>query len=150
MGGCIMKKSVLTLPMTLTGLLTLSLLITVFLRTFLPQLIFPRLDIPTVVLLCLAALLTEHWLSPQASHHYLMLAVLGAVNFGLLPLVAGFAAWRDALVLAGAGLVILPALTAVFTSIRHRLASGPKAPAAPVVCALCLYLAVQALRGVGL
>lgn len=143
-----MKKSVLTLPLTLTALLTVSMLTIVFLRAFVPQFIFPRLDIPTMVLLCLLALLTEHWFSPKASHNYLLLAVLGAMNFGLLPLAAGFATWRHSLALAAAGAVILSAVTAVFCSIRHRLDSGPKAPLAGVICALCLYLAVQALRGV--
>ena len=50
-----MKKSVLTLPVTLTALLTLSMLAIVFVRAFWPQLILPRLDIPTMVLLCLLA-----------------------------------------------------------------------------------------------
>lgn len=145
-----MKKSVLTLPATLTALLTLSMLAIVFVRAFWPQLILPRLDIPTMVLLCLLALLAEHWFSPQANHHYLLLAVLGAMNFGLLPFAAGLVPWRLSLALAAAGAVILSAVTAVFSSIRHRLDSGPKAPLAGAACALCLYLAVQALRGVGL
>ena len=145
-----MKKSVLTLPVTLTALLALSLLAVVFVRAFFPQLILPRLDIPTMVLLCLLALLAEHWFSPRANHHYLLLAVLGAMNFGLLPFAAGFASWRHSLALAATGAVILSAVTAVFSSIRHRLDSGPKAPLAGAACALCLYLAVQALRGVGL
>ena len=143
-----MKKSVLTLPLTLTALLTLALLTIVFLRAFVPQLIFPRLDIPTMVLLCLLSLLAEHWFSPKAGHNYLLLAVLGAMNFGLLPLAAGFATWRHSLALAAAGAVILSAVTALFSAIRHRLDSGPKAPLAEAACALCLYLAVQALRGV--
>ena len=143
-----MKKSVLTLPLTLTALLTAALLSVVFLRAFLPQLIFPRLDIPTIVLLCLLALLAEHCLSPRAKHNYLMLALLGALDFGLLTGTAGYVTWSHALLLGAAGAVLLPLTTAVFTSIRRRLASGPKAPLAPVACALCLYLASQAFRGV--
>ena len=143
-----MKKSVLTLPLTLTGMVTLWLAAVLFLRTFLPQLIFPRWDIPTVAALCLAALVAETYLSPQADHHYVWLALLGAVNFGLLPVAAGFALWQQGLLMAAVGAVLPVFLTAVFTSLRHRLASGPKAPLAPVACALCLYLALQAFRGV--
>ena len=122
-----MKKSVLTLPLTLTVLTTALLLAVVFGRTFWPQLIFPRPDIPTVSALCLTALVVQAYLSPQADHSYVLLAVLGA-----------------------AGLVLLPGLTAVFTSLRGRLDSGPKAPLAPLACALCLYLAMQAFRGIAL
>lgn len=143
-----MKKSVLTLPLTLTALTTALLLAAVFLRTFWPQLIFPRPDIPTVSALCLTALVVQAYLSPQADHSYVLLAVLGAVNFGLLPTVALLVPWQQGLLLGAAGLVLLPGLTAVFTSLRGRLDSGPKAPLAPLACALCLYLAMQAFRGI--
>lgn len=143
-----MKKSVLTLPLTLTALVTLWLAAVVILRAFLPQLIFPRWDIPTMSVLCLAALLAETYLSPKARHRYVWLIALGAVDFGLLPTVAGFVLWQRGLIMAAVGAALLAGLAAVFSSIRHRLASGPKAPLAPVACALCLYLAMQAFRGV--
>ncbi len=143
-----MKKSVLTLPLTLTVLVSLWWLLPVFLSALVPGLILPRLDIPTVAALCLLALLTEAYLSPGARHSYPVLALLGAVNFGLLPFAAAMLTWQRSLVLAAVGFVMLPVLAAVFASLRHRLASGPKSPLAPVACALCLYLAMQALRGV--
>lgn len=143
-----MKKSVLTLPLTLTALVTLWLAAVIFLRTFLPQLIFPRWDIPTVSALCLAALLAETYLSPEARHRYMWLTVPGAVNFGLLPTAAAIVPWQRGLIMAAVGAVLLPGLAAVFSSIRQRLASGPKATLAPVACALCLYLAMQAFRGI--
>ena len=143
-----MKKSELTLPLTLTALVTLLLLAAVFLRAFRPELILPRLDIPTVVLLCLIALVAEHYLSPGAVHHYGFLALLGAVIFGLLPFAASFAAWQRSLLLGGVGAAVLAGLAALLTSLCRRIDTGPKAPLAPVACALCLYLASQAFRGV--
>ena len=143
-----MKKSVLTLPLTLTGLVALWMLAVIFLRAFLPQLILPRWDIPAVAALCLAALTAETYLSPQADHHYVWLALLGAVNFGLLPVAAGFVIWQRGFMMAAVGAALLIFLAAVFASLRYRLASGPKATLAPVACALCLYLALQAFRGV--
>ena len=148
MGGCAVKKSVLTLPLTLTVLVSLWWLLTVFLRTLAPGLILPQLDIPTVVLLCLLALLAEAWFSPQAEHNYVVLALVGAMLFGLLPFAASVLSWQQNILSGVVGLVMLPALTAVFVSIRHRLASGPHAPLASLACALCLYLAMQAFRGV--
>ncbi len=143
-----MKRSVLTLPLTLTALLTGWMLLSVALRTLWPQLILPRPDIPTVVLLCVVSLLMSHYLSPRAGQNYLMLALLGALHFGLLPVAAAYVAWQTGLVLGAVGALVLPLSAAVFASVRHRLASGPAAPLAPVACALCLYLASQAFRGV--
>lgn len=143
-----MRKNSCILPMLLTGLLTVYLLAVVILRALMPWVIFPLLDLPMLVLFSLAALLGEHYLAPEAEHHYLCLALLGAVSFGVLPAVAGFAGWQQALLLAGLGGTVFALTAAVFASIRRRLASGPKAPLAPVVCALCLYLAAQALHGV--
>lgn len=148
MGGCTVKKSVMVLPLTLTALLGIAQLAAIVVRVFLPQLIFPPLEITGMVLLCLVALLSEHYLAPRARHNYLVLAIFGALLFGLLPFAAGFALWQRALVLGGAGAVILVLTTFVFTSIRHRLESGPAAPLAPAACALCLYLASQAFRGI--
>ena len=142
-----MKKSVLTLPATLTALLTLSMLAIVFVRAFWPQLILPRLDIPTMVLLCLLALLAEHWFSPQANHHYLLLAVLGAMNFGLLPFAACFVGAGEALKLAVLGAVVFTCVTWLFSSMMDRLSSGPAAKLAPFMSALGLYLAAQCFMG---
>ena len=143
-----MKKSVLTLPLTLTTLTTALLLAAVFLRTFWPQLIFPRPDIPTVSGLCLAALLVQAYLSPRADHSYVWLALLGALNFGLLPTVAQLVPWQQGLALGAAGIVLLPGLTAVFTALRGYPDPERPLPLAPAACALCLYLAMQAFRGV--
>ena len=148
MGGCAVKKSVMVLPLTLTVLLGIAQLAALVVRVFFSQLIFPRLEITGIVLLCLVALVSEHYLAPRAHHSYPMLVILGALHFGLLTFAAGFAPWQRALVLGGVDALVLVVLTFVFTSIRHRLDSGPKAPLAPVACALCLYLATQAFRGI--
>ena len=141
-----MKKSVLVLPVTLTVLLGLWLLAMICLRTLLPGHILPHLDIPAVALLCLGALLAEHYLAPEAEHSYLLLAVLGALHFGLLPFAAGFALWQRALALALTGALALPLTSTAFTCACRR--GGDRAPLGPWVFALGWFLAVQALRGV--
>ena len=140
-----MKKSVLTLPLTLTALLTVWMLAAVALRTLWPQMILPRLDITAVVLLCVLALSVSCYLSPRADYHYPWLAVLGAVHFGLLPVAAAYVPWQSGVLLGAVGGLALPLSAAVFASVHRRSSS---APLAPVGCALCLYLAAQAFRGV--
>lgn len=143
-----MRKNVLVLPLTLTAALWLWLLACMVLRLTLPQLILPRLELTGIVLLCLIAQVAESYLAPRTRHNYLLLLLLGALTFGLLPLGAGFADWQRALMLAAAGAVALCVTTFLFASLRHRLDDGQRAPLTPLLAALCLYLAVQPLRGV--
>ena len=140
-----MKKSVLTLPLTLTALLTVWMLAAVAVHTLWPQMILPRLDITAVVLLCVLALVLGCYLSPRADYHYPYLAALGAVHFGLLPVAAAYVPWQSGVLLGAAGGLTLPLSAAVFAAARQRL---PAAPLMPLGCAVCLYLAAQAFRGV--
>ena len=143
-----MRKNVLVLPLTLTAALWLWLLACMVLRLTLPQLILPRLELTGVVLLCLVAQVAESYLAPRTRHNYLLLLLLGALVFGLLPFGAGFAHWQRALVLSATGAVALCVTTFLFASLRHRLDDGQRAPLTPLLAALCLYLAVQPLRGI--
>lgn len=143
-----MRKNVLVLPLTLTASLSLYLLAGMVLRLVQPRLIFPRLELTGIVLLCLAAQVAESYLAPRTRHNYLLLLMLGALTFGLLPLGAGFTDWQQALVLAAAGAAALCVTTFLFASLRHRLDDGRSAPLTPLLTALCLYLAVQPLRGI--
>ena len=145
-----MRKNVLVLPLTLTAALWLYLLACMVLRLVLPQLILPRLELTGIVLLCLIAQVAESYLAPRTRHNYFLLLLLGALTFGLLPFGAGFAGWQRALALAAAGAVALCVTTFLFASLRHRLDDGKKAPLTPLLAALCLYLAVQPLRGISL
>ena len=138
-----MKKSVLVLPISLAAALGLSLLAAIALRSLLPRLILPRLDIPTVVLLCLLAALADHYLAGGAEHNGLALFLLGGLCFALLPLCAGAVPWQQALRLAVVGSAVLPLTSAALTA-ACRDSHGLR----PWVVALGWYLAAQAFRGV--
>ena len=140
-----MKKNVWIYPLTTAALLCLPLLAAVLTRVFWPRLIFPRLEITGVVLLCLLGQVAESWLVPRTDHSYPLLAVLGALIFGVLPFAAGFAPWQRALALAAVGGIALTAAAFLFALLRCRWEGRPLAP---LLCGLCLYLAVQPLRGV--
>ena len=140
-----MKKSVWIYPLTVTALLCLPLLAVVLTRVFWPRLIFPRLEITGVVLLCLVGQTVESYLAPRADHSYPLLAALGALTFGVLPFAAGFADWQRALALAAVGGVALTAAAFFFAMLRRRWDGHPLTP---ILCALCLFLAVQPLRGI--
>ena len=142
-----MKEKTYFLNTALTVVLFLALLVCALVRTFLPQVILPELDIPNMVLLSLTALLFDHYLAPGAKRCYICIPAFSAVCFGLLPWAAGFTAPVDALVLGVTGGIVFTATTWLFTSMADRISSGPAAKVAPVVSALGLYLAVQCLMG---
>ncbi len=141
-----MKKTY-TFNTVLAALLTAALLVCAILRIFVPRLILPELDIPNMVLLCLAALLLEHYFAPGGKRDWIVLPIAAAVSFGLLPFAASFATGLDALLLGLFGGLVCTAVTWLFDTMADRLSSGPAAKAAPVVSALCLYLAAQGLMG---
>ncbi len=121
------------------------LLIALFVRTFLPRAILPRLDLPAMVLLCLVALLLDFYIAKVSTRNYLLLALYGALIFGLLPFAASFTAPLIAIRLALVGGVVFPVVTFLFDITMGRLNGSFFAP---VYCTLGLYLAAQAFMGI--
>lgn len=132
----------------LAAVLLVILGIMMVVKAFYPQVILPKLNIPNIVLLSLAALLLECWLCPQGENCWICMMVFGVLSFGLLPLAAGVADlhgfWKLGLV--GGAVFTLTALA--MDSVRDRLASGPKAKGALVATALGVYLASQCFAGI--
>ncbi len=142
-----MKNKTYTLNLLLTAVLGIILLAAILVRTFAPTTIIPKLDIPTMVLIALIALVLDHYLAPGVKRCYLCVAILSALAFGLLPYTACFVGLWDALKLGLIGGITFTVTTWLYTSAQDRLSSGPAAKAAPVLSALGLYLATQCFAG---
>jgi len=143
-----MKDKSWFLNTALAAVLGAALLVCILLRTFMPAVILPKLDIPNMVLLSLAALVLNHYLARGAKFCRICTALLAAVTFGLLPFAAGFATLAEAAILAALGGVCFAITAWLYTSVQERLSSGPAAKAAPVFSALGLYLAAQCFCGI--
>ena len=142
-----MKNKTYVLNSLLAAVFGIYLLVAIFVRTFAPQIILPKANIPNLVLVSLIALVLDHYLAPSAKRCYLCVAILSALTFGLLPFGACFVGLTGALRMGLMGGIVFTAITWLYTSAMDRLSSGPNAKAAPVVCAVGLYLAVQAMAG---
>lgn len=142
-----MKSNKYFLSIALAGVLGVTLLVMLVVRTFVPRAVLPGADIPNLVLVCMAALLLEHYLTGGSRGGYVGLFLLGGLTFGLLPLATFFAQPLEAVKLAivGGGVFTLSAWC--FRAMQQRLSSGPVAKLAPVVGALGLYLAAQCFAG---
>lgn len=141
-----MKKTD-TLNTLLAVVVGAALLVCVLIRTFLPNVIIPELDVPNMVLLSLIALVLDHYVSKEGKRNWIAVATLSAVTFGLLPFAACFVGGMEALKLGVLGGVVFTVTAWLFDSMADRLSTGPAAKAAPVVSAFGLYLAAQVLMG---
>ena len=144
-----MKNKTYTLNTVLTAVLTAVLAVMVVLRAFVPQLILPMFDIPTLTAISLAALVLDHYLAKGAKRCWICIPLFAALSFGILPWAAGMVAVKYLLGLALTGAVVFTVCTFVFTSIQDRLSSGPAAKLAPIMSAFGIWLAVQAFAGIG-
>ena len=135
------------LNILLACVLGLVLAAFVLVRTFLPWFIIPELNATNMVLICLVALVLDHYLAPGAKRCYVCVLLLGGLTFGLLPWAACFVGAMEALKLGLTGGAVCAVTTALYSSVQDRLSSGPAAKAAPVMSALGLFLAAQILTG---
>lgn len=143
-----MKSNKYFLITSLAVVMGLGLLVMTLVRTFVPMAVLPRLDIPNMVLVSVASLLLEHYLTGGSKGGYAGIFLMSALAFGLLPLAAFFTQPLEALKLAAAGGCVFTVSTWVFRSMQERLSSGPVAKVAPVMGALGLYLAAQCFAGI--
>lgn len=142
-----MKQHTYLLNTLLAAILGCVLLAAVLVRTFAPILIIPRPDIPNMVLVCLAALLADHYLAPEARRCYICIPILSALTFGLLPYAACFVGAAQAVKLGLVGGAVFTVTTWLFSSILERISSGPARKLSPIISAFGLYLAAQGFLG---
>jgi len=143
-----MKNNKYLLNTILAAVVFVALAVMLVVRVCLPAAVLPPVNIPNMVLLSVIALLLEHFLTKGNPRCYICIPVFGAITFGILPLMAGFACqhtfWKFGLV----GGVVFTITTFLFTSAQDRLLTGPKARAAMVITALGIYLASQCFAGI--
>lgn len=143
-----MKNKSYLLNMVLTAGLGALLLGCVLVKTFLPGVILPALDVPMITLISLAVLLLEHFVVPGAGRNYLLIFLFSAISFALLPVASGMAGAGEWWRLALAGGVIFTGTTWIFESVSGRIASGNGSKTALILTALGIYLAVQCFTGI--
>ena len=142
-----MKNKTYMLNTFLAGVFGIYLLAAIVVRTFFPQIILPKANIPNLVLVSLVSLVLDHYLVPDAKRCYICIPVFSAITFGVLPYAAAFVTPVEALKLAVVGAVVFTVTTWLFTTIQERLSSGPAAKASAFFSAVSLYMASQCFIG---
>ena len=142
-----MKNKTYMLNTFLAGVFGIYLLAAIVVRTFFPQIILPKANIPNLVLVSLVSLVLDHYLVPDAKRCYICIPVFSAITLGVLPYAAAFVTPVEALKLAVVGAVVFTVTTWLFTTIQERLSSGPAAKASAFFSAVSLYMASQCFIG---
>ena len=139
------KKYVLNTALAVV--LGVALLVVIAMGTFAPQYFAPKVGIVNLVIVSLVALVADRYIAPGAERCYICIPLFALITFAVLPFAAGFTPANEIWKIALGGAVVFTATTWLYTAICDRLSSGPAAKAAPVISALCLYLAAQCLSG---
>ena len=137
-----MKKSYLSNGI-LAVVLAIALCAMILVRTFAPLCVLPGFTVANLSAVCLLALLLTHYLTGKAVSCDPVTLVLAVVTFGAMPLCGAFVSWQAAWKLGLLGGVVFFGLSFAFRQMMTRLQTGPAAKAAPALCALGLYLAMQ-------
>lgn len=143
-----MKNNKYLLNTILAAVVFAACAIALIVRVWVPSAVIPVLNIPNMVALSVIALLLEHFLTKGNPRCYICIPVFGAITFGILPLMAGFACQHDFWKLGLVGGVVFTLTTFLFTSAQERLLTGPKAKAAALITGLGIYLAAQCFAGI--
>lgn len=143
-----MKNNQYFLNTVLAVVLFVACAIAMVVRICLPAAVIPQLNIPNMVAISVIALLLEHFLTKGNPRCYICIPVFGAVTFGILPLMAGFACQHDFWKFGLVGGVVFTVTTFLFTSAQDRLLTGPKAKAAMIITAIGIWLASQCFAGI--
>ena len=143
-----MKNNKYLLSTILAAVVFVACTAALLVRVWIPAAVFPPLNIPNMVALSVIALLLEHFLTKGNPRCYICIPLFGALTFGILPLMAGFACQHDFWKFGLVGGAVFTITTFLFTSAQDRLLTGPKAKAAAVVTGLGIWLAAQCFAGI--
>lgn len=143
-----MKEKTYLLNGLLSVVVGLALLANMVIKSFLPGVSLPKLNLPMLTALSLIALVIEYYLAPDVKRAWVGCILLACATFGLLPWAVGLARGGWVVSLALAGGAVFGIATWLFDQATQRIASGPAAKAAPVLSALVLFLASQSFAGI--
>ena len=140
-----MKNRTTILNTILAAVLGVVLLVSIIVKTVSPHFILPEMNIPYIAAVSLVALVLTHFVKTEEGCPVCQ-AILAAVTFAALPVVAGLAAapiWKLALV----GGIVFAALNAMFTAMEKRMELADTWKYAVIPGAFGLFLACQCFAG---
>lgn len=130
-----------------TSVMLLTCLIRLVFKVFFPDILFPFISIPLMVLLASISQIISYYLGFEDDGCPYVGAVLGGLSFSLLPVAAGVEGSKSFLVLLISGVLVYGLVDLLYSSMKERMESGRTHVLAPVVNGLMLFFAFQAFMG---
>lgn len=140
-----MKKNTMMANTLLAVVLGAGLLVAMILRTFVPNVVLPQLDLNAMVGITLITLCLEYYIVGKQERRWLIQIVLATVTFGGMPLAAGLldTVLRNCIT----GAIVFTIVTFLFDSMVRRLEVTTERKCAIIPTAFVLYLACQCFMG---
>lgn len=140
-----MKKNTMILNILLAAVLSIGLLTGMVWRTFQPNVVLPKLDLPAMAALILFSLLLEYFLTGTKKRIWGLQILLAAVTFWLLPTAAGLK--TVGIVTMFCGTAAFTILTILFDWTAERVELSGNGKGAMAASTFGIYLACQCFMG---
>lgn len=127
-------------------LLIISLVV-LLVRTFFPDIMFPHISIPMMVLFVAIAEIVVYYTKVKDDGKWYFSAILGGIAFSVLPYAAGIAGDKSFVVLFIVGTIVYGIVDFIYLWMAKRMKGGASSLTAPAVNGLILFLASQAFMG---
>lgn len=140
-----MKKNTMLVNILLAVVVLAGLMIGMVWKTFVPNVVLPKLDVIAMVGLTLITLVLDYYLAGKSKRAWGIQIFLAAVTFGGLSMAAGISEAGIKTFIMGA--VVFGILTFVFDSMVRRMEITTDKKNAVIPTAIVLYLACQCFMG---
>jgi len=120
----------------------------IVLRTFLPLIILPKFNIPTITAISLITALLDHFLTGKNRKTEAFTFVFSVGAFGILPYVSGYISSLDIIKTALSGGIVYTVISFIFSEIQDRMSVEEVSISAFLITAFGIFLAFQSFTGI--
>ena len=118
----------------------------ILIRTFLPGVSMPRLDLPMLTVLSVIPMILCGLVQAERKGNRIFSLLLAGVSFALLPFAAGWSVDLPLWKIFMAGTVVFGITDVIYTSMLDRISSGNHAPFSLITNGILLWLASQCFQ----
>lgn len=141
-----MKEHKYIKNMVFASVMAFACLFRLVMKVFFPDIMFPHISIPYMVLLVAISEIISFYLHLDDDGNFFLSSLLGGLTLFAFPLVTGIVANKSIVGLLFSSIVVYAAVSYIYEFAAKRMKSGNITILAPVVNGLMLFLASQAFQ----
>ena len=122
-------------------------LMAIFIKTFFPYVLIPKISIPLLVLFSLIPMVLAYYMKAEGERNLLITAVLAGLTYAMFPFCSGLDTEISFVSLFLIGTIVFWLTDLCYESLEERMRTGPHYVSTPVANAFAIYLASQCFHG---